>query len=662
MAGTFPSAPLRTAQESFDLTPLSSARCRDLAPRRPCAMTGLMARVADDQGLASARGHAPAPERRFSLPWSAAVRECPDLGHVALRQGSAELTDLRQQALDHLAAWAEDLLWLVVEEDRRVPAAFHATTSRDQGLCALASGVWHLKDRERALRGRHGAPIRAVDPVDAPTVRRREGLPQGPWHDPGDTPPARDVVRPQVGRHEAPIRRLVLRHAAIVAVVETCRPGEGLASAPVGGALGSEDLDRDLQARRAVEAAPSYGPVRWVVGVRRDARVAADARGLCPRVRDHGVGVRERAVERLPPGLPQRPLERCGRLPWAPATQEPLVCGPDVPAAAPGRVGGIACGQALGLPASRRGRSGGPRQPVVPRAVEARPVRRVGSSALAIVIGWPPHRLDEPIPAIQVQLPADGAHAAAWRPAAARRLVAPRLQRSGLEPRGDQAHTALLVAALAEDRQQDRRVQAVEALRAIARDDPWHPLPATGDLSQGGVTAPARAEAGRGWTARRVVIRLQPEADDGLPDWVRPCRQAHGALRRRGCLRDGDALHRGPAIACVTPRVDERVALRQRHGVDGFRGGARGHGATMAVETSIGRESEVTVVALSSDVCPRASASATRSDDAPNGVGVAPLASRTWGVVSSPVPRRPGVGSPPRRRRRGRRHLRARAP
>jgi hypothetical protein len=30
--------------------------------------------------------------------------------------------------------------------------------------------VLHLKDRERAMRGRHGAPILAVDPVDAHTL------------------------------------------------------------------------------------------------------------------------------------------------------------------------------------------------------------------------------------------------------------------------------------------------------------------------------------------------------------------------------------------------------------------------------------------------------------------------------------------------------------
>ena len=139
-------------------------------------MNVLMARLADDQGLASARGHAPDPERLFSLPWSAEVREFPEMVNFALRHGSAELTDLRQQALDHLAACAENLLWLVVEEDLLLPSELNASKSCDQRLFALASRVLHLKDRERAMTGRHGAPVLVVDPVDAHPVLIREGL------------------------------------------------------------------------------------------------------------------------------------------------------------------------------------------------------------------------------------------------------------------------------------------------------------------------------------------------------------------------------------------------------------------------------------------------------------------------------------------------------
>ena len=91
-------------------------------------------------------------------------------------------------------------------------------------------------------------------------------------------------------------------------------------------------------------------------------------------------------------------------------------------------------------------------------------------------------------------------------------MVTPLLQISRLEQIGDQPQKALIVETLAEDRQQDWMVQAVEAPRDIARDEPFHPFPAIGDLSQGGVTAPARAEAMRVWTELRFVIRLQNEA------------------------------------------------------------------------------------------------------------------------------------------------------
>jgi hypothetical protein len=152
---------------------------------------------------------------------------------------------------------AEDLLWLVVEEGLLLPSEFNATKPRYQRLFALASCVLHLKDRERAMRGRHYAPILAVDPVDAHTVLIREGLHQGQLHDPVDTPQAMDVVRPQLVLHDAPIRRLVVRHEAIVGVVETCGHVERFAPSHVLGALGSDDIHRDLQTRGAVAAAPS---------------------------------------------------------------------------------------------------------------------------------------------------------------------------------------------------------------------------------------------------------------------------------------------------------------------------------------------------------------------------------------------------------------------
>src|SRR5919201_1091127 len=160
-------------------------------------MNVLMAQLADDQGLAPARGHAPDPERFFSLAWSVQVREFPDMVDFTLHHGAAQFTALRQQALDHLTARAEDLRWLIVEDSLLVPSELNAAKSGDQGLFALASFVLYLQDRERAMGGRHCGPILAVDPVDTRAMLVGEGLHQGQLHGPVNTPEAMHVVRQQ---------------------------------------------------------------------------------------------------------------------------------------------------------------------------------------------------------------------------------------------------------------------------------------------------------------------------------------------------------------------------------------------------------------------------------------------------------------------------------
>jgi hypothetical protein len=108
---------------------------------------------------------------------------------------------------------------------------------------------------------------------------------------------------------------------------------DGFAPSPVLGAFGADEIHRDLHARRAVDAAPSYGPGLCIVGVLIDDLIAEEACGLWPRVRDHAFGGREREGERLPQVLPQLPLDRFGPRPWATDTQEPIVRVPDGPEA-----------------------------------------------------------------------------------------------------------------------------------------------------------------------------------------------------------------------------------------------------------------------------------------------------------------------------------------
>ena len=112
----------------------------------------------------------------------------------------------------------------------------------------------------------------------------------------------------------------------------------------------------------------------------------------------------------------------------------------------------------------------------------------------------------------------------------------------------------------------------------------------------------------------------------------------------------------------MTQGGNARSAFRQRQGISPFRGGARGHRPGMPGEPPIRLEIAVRVVEWSIDGFPREPASAPLSDDAQDGVGVPPLAALPSWVVSSPVPLRPVVGFPHRRRLRGLRRPRARAP
>ena len=126
----------------------------------------------------------------------------------------------------------------------------------------------------------------------------------------------------------------------------------------------------------------------------------------------------------------------------------------------------------------------------------------------------------------------NGAHDAALKHTAERRMVTPLLQISRLEQIGDQPQKALIVETLAEDRQQDWMVQAVEAARDIARDEPFHPFPVIADLSQGGVTAPARAEAVRvSWAPCRACdLYCHASPSRGIPTSLRGVLRASAAL------------------------------------------------------------------------------------------------------------------------------------
>jgi len=75
----FPSAPLRTARESFDLKRLASGLCFELVPLWSFSMNGLVTLLTDNQGLAAARGHPLDPGRLLALSRSVQVRQLVDV-------------------------------------------------------------------------------------------------------------------------------------------------------------------------------------------------------------------------------------------------------------------------------------------------------------------------------------------------------------------------------------------------------------------------------------------------------------------------------------------------------------------------------------------------------------------------------------------------------
>ena len=397
-----------------------------------------MARLADDQGLAPTCRHTLDPAGFFPLPWLVQVGELAEVMALASVRGTTALADLRPQALDPLTACPEDVLWRLSEDGLRVPAEFEAAKPGYQGLFALTSGVLHRKDSERARGCRPEAPILAVDPVDGRAVLIREGLHRGPVPDPVDAPQAMDIGGQEGVRHEAPRFRLGLRHKAVVGLGEARCPGGRFAPAQVFRALGSEDIQGDLQTRRAVDTAPSSGTVLLVVGVLVDDRIAEDARGFCPRIRNQGLLLGALAFELPTQELRELTFDRFSLLPWATAPQQPIVRVPSGPASAKVRVVGIARGQAVGVATPRLGPFGLARHPWLSRGLEPRQVRWVWLPSLSAVIGWQAHPSTKLLQAIQGEVTAEGAHHAALRHAAERCNAPPVRPISSLKPMGHQ--------------------------------------------------------------------------------------------------------------------------------------------------------------------------------------------------------------------------------
>src|SRR6202171_3404817 len=117
----FPSAPLRTARESFDLKRLASGLCVEPVPLRSLAMNGLVALLTEDQGLAAASRHEFDAGGILSLSWSIQIGQLADVVDLTASLGAAQFAFLSQKALHHLAPSTGDLLGVGVEDGMLLP-------------------------------------------------------------------------------------------------------------------------------------------------------------------------------------------------------------------------------------------------------------------------------------------------------------------------------------------------------------------------------------------------------------------------------------------------------------------------------------------------------------------------------------------------------------
>jgi hypothetical protein len=150
-------------------------------------------------------------------------------------------------------------------------------------------------------------------------------------------------------------------------------------------------------------------------------------------------------------------------------------------------------------------------------------------------------------------------------------------------------------------RSHDRMVQGPRTIGDIALNEPRRSAPLTLDLLQSGMTPAAWAEPVGTAGELRLVIRLQQGADHFLQQLIRPCRQPQRTLLRRILLVDIRAPHRGPPIALMPQRLDDRLDLSQAHAVRGLRAGAWCHSAVVAVDLPVSTQIKLRIEQVPGD-------------------------------------------------------------
>src|SRR5262249_19325276 len=161
-----------------------------------------------------------------------------------------------------------------------------------------------------------------------------------------------------------------------------------------------------------------------------------------------------------------------------------------------------------------------------------------------------------------------------------------------------QPQEPVVVDLLRQDRDHQVVIERSEAVGDVSLKEPGRSGPGVGNLPQRGVTASPWSEPVGPAGKRRLVVRLQQQANHLAADLARPGRQP----QRAGLpvlLRDVPPPDRSESVTLVAHRRDDAADLRLGHAVHGLLRDPGCHRAVIGVDAPVGQQIQLRVEQLS---------------------------------------------------------------
>ncbi len=570
-----------------------------------------MASGAGHEGLAPPVEHDARPVGRWPSGTSE-IGQGTDVVHLDITGGPADLARVRQKPGDQLLLRVvhpdrptiSDLRRsLLLERDSTEPRhQWLPVRPLDPGLEADSGPVWCV-DPGLVLGGhlRHGR-----------TVLARKGLEHGGLHDPLQAVQPEDVSGKQVVLDDAPVDGFERGDDRVIAAVGQFRSLRGISAGEVGLAFGLDHVPGDTKGDLAVDPAVAAGLLRVVV-LGRDLVTEKPCRPGAG-VGDQRLLLGEFQLEFVTQELRQTAFDLLGFGLRSGESKEMVIRVANITQPPIFRIVRIRARQA-GHPLTQCPGLGPVTAPAGFRQQILRlQICRVSGPALSIGVLRDQNFLDELVQLVQVDVGQDRGSHSALRRSGERGAPFPVLQVSGRQHVAHQPQEPLVMDLLAEDRQQDLVVQAAEAVGDVPFDEPGSPGPGVGHLPQRGVAAPTGTESMGSIGERRLVVRLQQQADHLPDELVRPGRQAQ-RTRTSVLLRDVHAPDRPEAVALVAHRLDDPVDLPLGHAVHGLRRDPGRHRAMIGVDATVGQQIQLRVEQLSIQFVARQATPAALTQD-----------------------------------------------